>query len=320
MRNELKMARWLALWAFAVLAVGQVVAAEDVEPKVVKLDASKQAHLGVVVMALQAIQASANITTVARVLDPAPLLALDGELATAEAGLVASRAEEQRTRKLFDEDHTASARALEAAQATARADQEKVDSARRRLMLDWGDGVASLPAAKRSELLTDLARVRAELVRIELPVGALPPKTGQRVIVQASSEGAPLNATILGNLSAADPRLQTRGVLAELRGADATLPIGRMVSAKLPGGGATQKGVLLPRGALLREDGKVWVYVETSPGSFLRRVITSYQIEPDGWFVTEGFAPGNRVVTAGVASLHAIESPAETDSAGDDKD
>ncbi len=310
MKNEMRTAGWLALACLVLVATGQVGAAADAEPKAVKLDASKQAHLGVVVTALQAVQAPSNITTVARVLDPGPLLALDGELATAEASLAASRAEAQRTRKLFDEDHTASARALEGAEATARADQEKVESARRRLMLDWGDGVALLPAARRSELLTDLARVRAELVRIELPVGALPPKTGQRVIVQTSSDGTPLNATILGNLSAADPRLQTRGVLAELRGADATLPIGRMVSAKLPGTGATQKGVLLPRGALLRDDGKVWVYVEQSDGSYLRRAITSYQIEPDGWFVTEGFAPGNRVVTAGVASVHAIEEPA----------
>ncbi|HEY4211756.1 MAG TPA: hypothetical protein VGM84_09770 [Steroidobacteraceae bacterium] len=320
MRNRIRTERWLTLGCLALLAVRPVLGEEEAGPKAVKLDASRQSRLGVVVTALQAVQAPSNITTVARVLDPGPLLALDGELATAEASQAASRAEAQRTRKLFDEDHTASARALEAAEATARADQEKVESARRRLMLDWGDGVALLAPAKRSGLLTDLARVRAELVRIELPVGALPPKTGQRVVVQATSDGTPLNATILGNLSAADPRLQTRGVLAELRGADATLPIGRMVSAKLPGTGATQKGVLLPRGALLREDGKVWAYVETSAGSYLRREVTGYQIQPDGWFVTEGFPAGTRVVTDGVASLHAIESPAETESSGEDKD
>ncbi len=302
----MRIVRFLAVSLITSLAL----AAVD-EPQPVKLDAPQQSRLGVVVAALSPAKPPAGVATVARVLDPGPLLTLDGELASAEASLVASSAEANRTRKLFDEDRTASARSLETANAQARADQEKVDSARRRLLLEWGDGVAALPPAKRSELLNDLARVRAELIRVELPVGVVAPKNGQQIAVRAGSDGPAFNAVVLGTLPAADPRLQTRGLLAELKGADATLPIGRMLTATLPAEGSASGGVLLPRGALLRKDAKVWAYVQTGAASFSRREVVGYEPVSGGWFVRSGFAPGDRVVTAGAASLLAIESPAD---------
>ena len=302
----MRIVRFLAVSLITSLAL----AAED-EPRPVKLDAPQQSRLGVVVVALSAAKRPAGVATVARVLDPGPLLALDGELASAQASLIASGAEANRTRKLFDEDRMASARSLETANAQARADQEKVDSASRRLLLEWGDGVAALPRAKRSELLNDLARVRAELIRVELPVGVAAPKNGQRIAVRAASDGTAFSAVVLGTLPAADPRLQTRGLLAELQGAEATLPIGRMLTATLPAEVPASGGVLLPRGALLRKDAKVWAYVQTGPGSFSRREVVGYEPVSDGWFVRSGFAPGDRVVTAGAASLLAIESPAD---------
>jgi membrane fusion protein, heavy metal efflux system len=105
--------------------------------------------------------------------------------------------------------------------------------------------------------------------------------------------------------------LQTSGVLVELRGADANLPIGRMLTATIPAQSSAAPGVLVPRGALLREDSKVWVYVQTAPESFMRREVVGYVPEPDGWFVREGFTPGDRVVATGAAVLLAVESPAE---------
>lgn len=296
-----------------ILSLGARAAEEEQsgEPRAVKLKTAEQAHLGVVVTRLAAAKPPSGTTTIARVLDPGPLLTLDGELASALASQTASRAEAERTRKLFSEDRTASERAVETANAQAQADQERVESARRRLSLEWGDGIMSMARAKRTALLNDLAKVRAELVRVELPVGVASPEIGSKLELRVAPDSKPIDAIVLGLLPAADPRLQTSGVLAELRGADANLPIGRMLTATIPAQSTAAPGVLVPRGALLREDSKVWVFVQTAPESFVRREVVGYVPQPDGWFVREGFKPGERVVSTGASVLLAVESPAE---------
>jgi hypothetical protein len=245
---------------------------------------------------------------------------LDSELTAAEASLAASRAEAERTRRLFAEDRTASKKAVEAAEAQAQADQQRVYSAQRRLALEWGEGVAGLSPRERSALLNDLARVRAELIRLELPSGTPAPKRGAVVEVRADAESPTVSATVLGSLPTADPRLQTRGVLGELKGPQATLPLGQMLSAEipLPAAAGSAAGVVLPRSALLRKDSQVWAYVQTAPTTFLRREVIEYRPVLAGWFVSRGFAPGDRVVTAGAEALLGVETPAPQEGGADD--
>lgn len=294
--------------------------ASEPGPKPVRLDSTEQARLGLATTTLAAVKTPGGLSTTARVLDPGPLLQLDSELTAAEASLAASRAEAERTRRLFAEDRTASKKAVETADAQAQADQQKVYSAQRRLALEWGEGVAGLASRERSALLNDLAAVRAELIRIEIPSGTPTPKRGAVVEVRADTESPTLRAIVLGSLPTADPRLQTRGVLTELKGPQASLPLGQMLAAQIPlpatdGSGA---GVVLPRSALLRKDSQVWAYVQTAPTTFLRREVLEYRPVLAGWFVSKGFAPGDRVVTTGAEALLGVESPAPKEGAGDD--
>ncbi|HET7757634.1 MAG TPA: hypothetical protein VFK87_10290, partial [Steroidobacteraceae bacterium] len=114
----------------------------------------------------------------------------------------------------------------------------------------------------------------------------------------------------LGLLPSADPRLQTRGVLVELRGAQANLGVGALLTARLPAEARAARGVLVPRGALLRRDSHVWVYVQTAPTRFTRREISDYQPLAAGWFVARGLAAGERVVESGAEVLLGVESTA----------
>ena len=280
----------------------------DAPPQPITLSAAEQARLGVQTQVLTAAPAPQGHASIARVLDPGPLIQLDADLAAASASLAASRAEAGRTRKLYTEDRTASARALEMAEAQAQADLQRVNGAQRRLLLEWGEGVARLPARRRAALLNDLAHVRSELVRIELPAEAPVPPAGAVVRLRGSA-AATMQAKVLGMLPVADPRLQTRGVLAELSGSQAQLAVGQMLGAQLPGS-ASPAGVILARGALLREGSQVWAYVQTGPTTFVRREVTGFQPLSAGWFVSGGFAPGERVVTAGAAALLGVEAPA----------
>jgi len=289
-------------------ALGGARAAERAAPRPVAADGDMQQRLGVQTEALAAAAAPAAVTSTARVLDPGPLIQLDSELTAAAAATTASRAEAARTRKLYDADRTASSRALETAQAQAQADAQRSGAAQRRLLLEWGAGVAGLSGARRSALLSDLANVRAELVRVELPAGLAVPAVGTAIRMQSGADGTALEGRALGMLPGADPRLQTRGLLVELRGPQATLAVGQMLAAQLPAPPAAP-GVLVPRSALLRKDSKVWVYAETSSGTFVRREVKDYRPLAAGWFVPAGFVPGQRVVTVGAAALLGIEAP-----------
>lgn len=287
-------------------------------PKAITVAAAEQTRFGIATTVLQAATAPTGTSTIARVLDPGPLLQLDNELAAASASLAASRAEAERTRKLFAEDRTASARAVEAANAQEQADLQRVSGTQRRLALEWGGGLADLPAKRRAALLNDLAHARAELVRVELPAGSPVPRPGSTIEVRGTAESALFSGTVLGTLPLADARLQTRGVLAELKGDAAVLPIGQMLTAEVPTANASAAaGVVLPRSALLRRDSHVWAYMQTAPTTFVRREVKNYHPILAGWFVAEGFAPGDRVVGAGAEALLGIESPAPADAGGD---
>jgi hypothetical protein len=247
-------------------------------------------------------------------LDPGTLLKLDSELATAAAGFTASRGEALRTRKLYEEDRTASARAVQAASAQEEADLQRVNAAHRQLALEWGSGVANLQASRRADLLNELANGRAELVRVEIPTDAPTPRAGTSIEVRGNSAAEVFAGVVLGTLPTADPRLLTRGLLVELKGESARLPIGEMLSAGVPAEDvAGTAGVILPRAALLRRDARVWVYVQTAPTTFVRREVRDFHPVLSGWFVAKGFVPGDRVVATGAAALLGVESPAPAD-------
>jgi hypothetical protein len=319
----MKAKMFAALTACLVITTGAVAAEESdsderAAPKAITVDALAQSRFGVTVATLKGAAAPSDSSSTARVLDPSTLLQLDSALAAAAAGYGASRTEAQRMKKLYSQDRTASARAVEAANAQAEADLERVNAAHRELALQWGGGVANMQAHRRADLLNDLANAHSELVRVEVPADAPIPRAGSNLQVRGSSAAEVFSGVVLGTLPIADPRLQTRGVLVELKGDAAKLSIGQMLSAQVPTADVPgADGVILPRAALLRRDARVWVYVQTAPTAFVRREVRNFRPVISGWFVPKGFAPGDRVVASGAAALLGVESPAPADTDSD---
>jgi hypothetical protein len=288
-------------------------AAMPAGPKAIAVDAAAQARFGVTLAALKGVAAPTDAETTARVLDPASLLQLDGVLATAAASFTASRTEVLRVRKAYSEDRTASYRDVQAANAQAGADLERVNAARRELALRWGGGVADMQAHRRAELLNDLANAHAELVRVEIPTSTPIPRAGSNLTVRGSSAAEVFSGEVLGGLPpTADPGgSPTRSVLVELKADAAKLPVGQMLSAEVPNADVEgTDGVILPRAALVRRDARAWVYVQTAPAEFIRREVHGPRSVTSGWFVAQGFAPGDRVVATGAPALLGVESPA----------
>ncbi|MBQ1540662.1 MAG: hypothetical protein IIZ63_01560 [Caulobacteraceae bacterium] len=293
------------LAALACMTAGAAAAAE---PSALELDAAAQHRLGVAVSPLAAATRSARADGLARVLDAGPLAVLDADIAAASAAASASRAEADRTRALHAADAAMSAKAMEAAAAQARADAAKLTLLRRRLDLEWGPAIGRLSDARRGALIGDLAAGRAALVRIDSARGE-----GQGASGPVEIDLGPLGratAVVLGPARAAEARLQSPGVIGKVTGPQASrLAAGLTAPARLSGGKAAG-GVMLPRGALLRAEGTVFVYVRTAPTRFERRVVEGGTPDPAGLFVTSGFRPGEAVAVSGGAALLTAEHKA----------
>jgi hypothetical protein len=287
-----------ALWALAAHA-------ED-EVKAVKLPLETQRKLGFVIQPLKAAVRTAAIPGFAKVLDPSPLAQLDADILAAQAAATASAAEAARSRTLNADDQAISTKALQAAEAQTRGDAAKLAQLRRRVGLEWGEGLARMSDRQRAALVADLAAGRAALVRIDTASGQ--GQAGLRgVDIDFGSIGL-FHGVVLGAARTADPRLMSPGLIARIGGRNASLlSTGLSAPVKLTASGPI-KGVIAPRAALLRSGGETWVYVRTAAESFLRKPLEHGMVDPGGLFVAAGLRPGEQVVTTGSAALFAAET------------
>ncbi len=274
---------------------------------VVKLDPATQRRIGVAIAPLAAARRSASATGFARVLDVTPLATLDADLTSAAAVAAASSAEAARTRTLADADATVSRKVAEGALAQAKADVAKLTLLRRRVALEWGPALA--PDARRARLIADVAAGRAALVRIDAAVNLAAVRS---VRLDLGPQGV-ATATVLGLARAADPRLQTAGLIAQVSGPKAALFSTGATATAIFDQGEPVSGVVLPRSALIRTSGQTFAYVRKSSDRFERRAVVGGSLQADGLFVAGGFAPGEPIAVGGASALLAAEiAPAKT--------
>lgn len=271
----------------------------------VTMSAADQAKTGVSTETLAAREESEGVAAIVRAIDPAPLAGLDTDLAAASAAVEASRAELVRVKRLAAQDQSASQQAVESAQAKAAADASALTLLRRRLVLDWGKAFADMPARERADLIAAVASGDAALLRADAPdrpVGVV-----GDLAISGRDGAAPIMADPLGLSGSVDPRMQTIGLFCTVHGAAAApLRPGRIFDGEI----RTEKkisGVVIPRSAIVRLDAADWAYVRTGEEQFERREIVNPRFIKDGWFVAEGFRPGEAVVDKGAGSLVAVE-------------
>ena len=281
-------------------------AAADRDP--LALDAGQRARLGIVIGRLAPADNQPNVAAFARALDVGPLAVIDSEILTARAAATASAAEAVRLGDLARQDQSASARSVQAAVAQATADQQRLALAERRVALEFGPGLARLDTSTRAALLADIAARRAALLRIDIP-GANP---GDGAI---SVGDPPVPTQRLGAASATDARVQGASLLVILRGPSVSdAAAGRLLPARISGG-TREAGTIVPKSAVVRAYGQLWVFVPRGSG-FERRAIDGARPVDTGWFVGSGVKPGEPIVTAGAGALRGIEAgpaPAEAD-------
>jgi len=267
---------------------------------ILKLPVEQQTNAGVRIAPLIATNLAPRSRAWGRVLDPAPLALQLAELSAARAALTASAREYDRAKKLFELGQNSSARALETAEAAWRRDEVLRASAHSKLLTAWGPTLAG--RTNLDTFVQSLAASEAALVRLDVPLGQTLPKPPAAIeVVLLGAESAPVPAEWLGAVPTVDPLTQGEGLLCRIQ-AGGFRP-GAPVTAFITGPGALQTGHVLPRNALVRHAGQVFVYEQTGPEEFTRRAVTLEQPLAGGWFIQNGLTAGNSIVISGAQVL-----------------
>lgn len=268
---------------------------------VVTVDQETQKRLALEMAPLTSAQLSPEIKGYGRVLDPTPLATLAADLAAARATAGASQKEWERLKVLVVRQN-ASARAVQAAEAAAQRDHALAEAARQHLLAAWGKAIAEradLPSFVQSLSARETALVRIDLLAGErlnnAPLGAR--------LFPLSDENNPLEAEFLGASPTVDAQTQGQGFLFLAKSGPLGLAPGAAVLGYLKLPEKTQSGVLVPRNAIVRFNGRPWIYVQTGAETFARHGIFEGQPLGDGWFMADGLKPGERVVVRGAQML-----------------
>ena len=266
----------------------------------VKLDRKDQEHAGLQIAPLEPATLAPEIKAFGRVLDPAPLAASLAEMASARVALEASMKDFNRLKVLHAQDQNVSTRILDTAEAVTKRDQLLLQTSELKLVTAWGKPIASQPDLPG--FVHALATLEAALVRVDVPLGdALKTPPASARIAALSAPDNPAEAQFLGPAVSADPQTQGQGFLFLLK--NPSLSPASAVIAWLGTGGEKEKGVVVPRAALVRHEGEAFLYVQVSDDLFQRKEVALEHPTVKGWFVGEGFKPGQKIVVVGAQQL-----------------
>ena len=235
----------------------------------------------------------------------------DADLASAEASAAQSQAATARAKDLSTgEDAAVSRETYEVAAAKSATDATAVLLARRKADAAFGTAAPWRGGAQRAAILARLQSGKSVLVKVTFPIGTT--VTAQKfAISRMGSGGKSWNTGAVWD-APADVTIPGRSLFALVDGSD--LAQGERVIATIPTG-APLTGVLVPRSALVMGEGDSWAYLKTGEFTYVRSRIDTTRSENDSYFVTQGFTPGQEVVTTGAGQLYAREMNPSTEAA-----
>ncbi len=268
---------------------------------VIVLDAQTQQRLGLKTEAPAAKLWQPEIHAVGRVVDPLAFTAAAADYESARAAATVSQSELDRAEKLAEQGNV-SPRALEAAQAAAARDALALKAARAKFTADWGVQLAAQTnlAAFAEKLQTD----DLAFVKLLLPVGTFAnPLPSAATIFIFGYETNSVAAEFADNLGI-DPATQVQTLLFSVKH---SLRPSISVTAQMQIPGEPVSGVVVPADALLRYEGRGWVYVQTGTNDFTRAEIPLDRPEANGWFVSGGLTATNPVIVNGAQTVLSAE-------------
>lgn len=258
------------------------------------------------------------------------------ELSASTASVAAARSAYERARILNADNKNVSDRVVEDAAAKLKAEEARLRAAtdtvrllenslqsagpasNRPLTVERGGDVVEIMAQPGESIepgspILRVARLERLLARVDIPIGQhIPATVSSARIVPAGYEGQAISAERVAVAAAVDPKAQGESFLFRLSGTRFGLRPGVAVTAYLSLPGERKRGVLIPRSALVRVMGKVYVYIQIAPDQFVRKEASLNNPVEDGYVVTENFSAGDRVVVEGAQILLSEEFKSQT--------
>lgn len=269
----------------------------------VTIDAATRERIGLRIEAPVPVHWQPESKGFGRVIDPATLTAAVADLESARAAAEASGQELGRQKILAAQDN-ASARSLETARASATHDELAVESALAKFKLDWGSALAA--GGDHEKVISDAVNGTVALVRIDLPPGEnLPAIPASARILALTDEAKSVTGDFCGATDGVDPQTQSRSFFFLVKGR--LLTQGAAVTGYLKLPGEPISGVVVPSDAVIRHEGKGWVYVQTETNQFTRLAIPLDRLMDNGWFVAENLSATNHIVVTGAQAVLSAE-------------
>jgi hypothetical protein len=265
----------------------------------IKLDPKKQEAAGIKTALPEAAHLPEEAKGYGRVLDPAQIVALTLDLQAARATANASQKEYERLKTLNAQGQNASARALEAADATARRDQTLVNLAEAKIRASLGP---ALVARKDfSEIVDAVTKMDWAIARIDILTGAPGDSSAKVHVAPLANENAIIPAELLGAAPSADVSVQGRGFLVLIKTNSLAPNTAIVGSIEVPG--HDHEGFLIPAASLLQEGPETIVFVQATDDTFKKVGVEVDRMTEKGAFVTDGLAATNRVVISGAHQI-----------------
>ncbi|HEY8856110.1 MAG TPA: hypothetical protein VIM43_01990 [Rugosibacter sp.] len=278
----------------------------------VTLDTVTQAQSGIRTEPLSGASNQAEVAAYGTVLNLQPLLDLRARYVSAQADadaaratLVASRQEYERNRLLYQDNQNVSLKTYQAVQATYRADQAKATAAglnaqnvQAGMRQQFGKTLMRWALDVHSPEFARLVNRQDVLLRVTLPLddGIAAPA---RIQIGANDKQR-LPADLVSPSPQSDPSIQGNAFIYR---AAAALASGTQLAAYLPTVKKITRGTLIPVSAIVWYGGQPWAYVQIHADRFGRYPVTQQSPMQGGFFVTEGFKPGQRIVVSGAQLL-----------------
>ena len=291
------------------------------------LSVEQQRAAGVVVAHPANTSAPLRDDAIGFVLDPLSLVTEAGEVDATAAAARAANAEVERVRGLYGAGAGASLKALQAAQAEQVRARAQADTASAKFAANWPPLVA-MPAGERQKLIDRAVAGKALLVRADLPGRHILANLPEQALLDV--DGVSVKGAVLGMGALPGGDVQGVAVLIEVRAAPPGFGAGARVPVTLLG--APRNGVVVPRDAVLYDEGGALVYKQlakdspTRPSTAAADHVARYapvrvkliQAHGDGWIV-EGIDDDDDIVVRGAGVLWSLQGIAGR-VAGDDDD
>ena len=267
----------------------------------IKLEDEEQKQMGLTVVAAKEAKLIAETKAYGRVLNAAELPLMLAEISVAEVALKGSKLAYDRLKRLNGEVGTVSEQKVEEANEAMKKDEVALQTAHVKLTTAWGQSVAQRPDIEA--LAKQISANEVALIRLDLPPGDGIKSTTARIALPGS-EDHPLSVEILGPAPAADPITQSASLIC-LAKAKAWVP-GAAVIGWLASDDKGEEAVSVPRSALLRHEGMVFVY-QKHDDEFKRVPVEPARASGDAWVIKGELKAGDEIVVTGAQQLLAEE-------------